>query len=137
MKRDRHKDKSTRPGAESSFAMKGPSVRQLAWAGFKFLLGHREKSFSVNPVKAQEFARERFADMLREPFPGLTDKQIAAHWAPRVNRSERTVENWLSLTTSASIDDMLVVGATHGVWESCRIFVGDDTRAEVMEKISR
>lgn len=138
MQRSCVEDTATAP--ETSFPIRKsaqPSLAKVVWAGFKFLLSGREKSFRANRVEAEEYARERFAALLREPFPGLSDKQIAKHWAPRLGTSERTVENWLRCETSASITDMTIVGATHGIWQTAAIFVRDDTRDGVMERIGR
>lgn len=113
------------------------SVRSVLWSGFRFLIGRREKSFTANRIEAEAFARERFQLMLRHPFPGATDKEIARTWAARLNVSERTVENWLAGTHTASITDLTIVGATHGIWGSAAIFVGELTRDEVMNRIGR
>lgn len=121
---------------EKSFAPTA-SVRQIAWAGFKFLVARREKSFTANRVQAEIFARERFARLLRAPFPDQADKQIAAHWAPHLGVSERSVENWLACTHSASITEMTIVGATHGVFQTAAIFVGEDRRDEILQRIGR
>jgi hypothetical protein len=131
---------STSDRKETSFAValkKPPSIARVIWAGFKFLLGSREKSFVANRVEAELFARERFALLLREPFNTESDKEIARSWAPHLGTSERTVENWLACTHSASITDMTIVGATHGIWQTAAIFVGEDTRAQVLNRIGR
>lgn len=126
--------------AETSFAIAQatkPNALKVIWSGFKFLCGGREKSFVANRVQAEGFARERFARLLREPFHGLTDKQIARAWAKQIGTSERTIENWLACTHSASITDMVIVSTTHGIFQTMAIFVGEDTRAEVMDRIGR
>ena len=125
---------------ETSFAIaqaQRPSMAKALWAGFKFLCGGREKSFVANRNEAERFARERFCALLREPFPGLSDREVAYQWAAKLNVSERTVQNWLAMTHSASITDMTIVGATHGIWQTAAIFVGEDTRAGVMKRIGR
>lgn len=89
---------------------------RVLWSGFQFLTGKRRKTFTANRVKAQSVSRRQFAAMLRHPFPEATDREIARHWAPRLTVHERTVLNWLAETHSASIEDVFIVGATHGVW---------------------
>lgn len=125
---------------ETSFSIVRPSRSGIAkkiWSGFLFLLKGREKSFVANRVEAERFARERFRALLREPFPSLSDREVADLWAAKLNVSDRTVQNWLAMTSSASITDMTIVGATHGIWQTAAIFVGDDKRDEVMARIGR
>ena len=127
-------------GDEKSYAIldiSRPSVASAIWSGFRFLLRGREKSFVANRVQAEIFARERFRALLCAPFPGVSDREIADLWAAKLNVSERTVQNWLAMTSSASITDMTIVGATHGIWQTAAIFVGDDKRDEVMARIGR
>ena len=127
-------------GDEKSYAIldiSRPSVASAIWSGFRFLLRGREKSFVANRVQAEIFARERFRALLRAPFPGVSDREVADLWAAKLNVSERTVQNWLAMTSSASITDMTIVGATHGIWQTAAIFVGDDKRDEVMARIGR
>jgi len=112
-------------------------IARAIWSGFRFLLRGREKSFVANRVQAEIFARERFRALLRAPFPGVSDREVAEIWAGKLNVSDRTVQNWLAMTTSASITDMTIVGATHGIWQTAAIFVGDDKRDEVMARIGR
>lgn len=91
----------------------------------------------VNRVEAEELARDRFAAMLRHPFPEATDLEIAREWAPRLDRSERQVRNWLACDHAASITDIFVVGATLGVWTSAQLIVGERTRDDILNQIGR
>lgn len=124
-------------GGEMSFQRSRGGAVALMWQGCKFLFGGREKSFIANRVEAEELARARFAKLLRDPFPGSQDFEIARYWAVRLGTTERTVRNWLACDTSASITDIFIVGAMHGVWSSAAILVGDDSRAEIMGRISQ
>ena len=114
-----------------------PSMVHIVWTGFRFLCRGREKSFIANRNRAEEYARERFRALLREPFPNMSDREVAEQWATKLNVSERTVQNWLAMTHSASITDLTIVGAAHGIWQTAAIFVGESSRSEVMEKIGR
>jgi hypothetical protein len=125
------------PLKEKSFKQTPQNLAKTLWTGFKFLFGGYEKSFTANRVEAEEFARERFAKLLRQPFPGRSDREIAQAWAPRLQRSDRQIMNWLACTHSASITDMTIVGATHGIWQTASIFVGEDSRADVMKRIAQ
>lgn len=125
---------------ETSFAFEQlhrPSMAKIVWSGFKFLCRGREKSFVANRLESEIYAREGFRKLLTAPFPNRSDREIAEQWAKALGVSERTVQNWLALTHSASITDMAIVVATHGVWRSAEIFVGEDTRAGVMGRIGR
>ena len=113
------------------------SAARTIWAGFKYLAGSSEKSFVANRVEAEALAREKFADMLRHPFPELTDAEIARQWAPRLERSERQILNWLASDNAASVTDIFIVGATLGVWKSAELIVGESTRDEILEQIGR
>jgi hypothetical protein len=110
---------------------------RVLWSGFQFLTGKRRKTFTANRVKAQSVSRRQFAAMLRHPFPGTTDREIARHWAPRLTVHERTVLNWLAETHSASIADVFIVGATHGVGTTMAIMVGDRTREEFLTEMGQ
>lgn len=110
---------------------------QVFWAGFRFLLGRREKIFTANRVEAQDLARARFADMLRHPFPDASDREIARSWAPRLGVSDKTIQNWLACSHSASIEDIFIVGAAHGVWTTMQILVGESTREEYLEQMGQ
>ncbi len=116
---------------------KSCSPMRVLWSGFQFLTGKRRKTFTANRVKAQSVSRRQFAAMLRHPFPEATDREIARHWAPRLTVHERTVLNWLAETHSASIEDVFIVGATHGVWTTMAIMVGDRTREEFLTEMGQ
>jgi hypothetical protein len=122
---------------ETSCPPKGRVGAATLWRGFKFLFGSREISFTVNRREAQEYAREKFAKLLREPFPGASDAEIARQWAPRLQRSERIIKMWLACETSASIEDIFIVGATHGVWATAQIVVGEERREDVLNRIGQ
>lgn len=114
----------------------GP-VMSAVWAGFRFLVKGHEKSFIANRVEAEDLARDRFAAMLRDPFPNKSDHEIASIWADRLQRSPRQVRNWLDLTHSASVTDIFIVGATLGVWKSAEIIVGERSRDSILEQIGQ
>lgn len=130
-------DYSARVGLEKSCAKRAGGFGRTLWGGFRFLVGRRERSFTANRVEAEEFARKRFARLLRDPFPGASNREVARHWSPRLQCSERQIMNWLACTHSASITDMTIVGATHGIWQTAQIFVGEDSRGEVMKRIGQ
>ncbi|MFW2541512.1 hypothetical protein ACN2XU_02640 [Primorskyibacter sp. 2E107] len=128
--------KHTLKTAEKSCGGVGEAARAI-WSGFRYLVGAREKSFTVNRVEAEALARASFAAMLRHPFPGATDAEIARAWAPRLDRSERQVLNWLAGEHAASVTDIYIVGATLGVWASAEILVGQRTRDDILAQIGR
>lgn len=113
------------------------SFRAVIWEGFRFLAGRRSREFAVNRVEAQDLARDRFAAMLRRPFLDATDTEVARAWAPRLQRSEKQILNWLHGTHSASIEDIYIVGATLGVWTSAQVLVGERTRDDILAQIGR
>ncbi|MDF3413265.1 hypothetical protein HKX54_02260 [Sulfitobacter sp. M57] len=123
--------------AEISFSKRELRKRDFVWSGFKFLFGRRERSFTANRVEAAEYAQERFNRLLRQPYPDASDRELASLWAPRISVSERTVQNWLSGATTPSLTDLVIVGSTHGIFQTAAIFVGEDTRAEVMTRIGQ
>ena len=118
-------------------ARREKSFGAVIWEGFRFLVGHRSREFVANRVEAQDLARDRFAAMLRHPFPGASDHEVARAWAPRLQRSERQVLNWLACTHSASIEDIYIVGAALGVWTSAQVLVGERTRDDVLAQIGQ
>lgn len=128
-------------GSSSQFALgrkeKSWGTVRVLWAGFRFLCGSREKTFTANRVNAQIVARQRFAEMLRHPFPDESDAEIARAWAPRLQVSEKTVLNWLACNNSASVEDMFIVGAVHGVWTTMQIMVGERTRESFLEQMGQ
>lgn len=113
------------------------SFRAVIWEGFRFLAGRRSREFVANRIEAQDLARDRFAAMLRHPFPGECDTAVARAWAPRLQRSEKQMLNWLRCTHSAPIEDIYMVGATLGVWTSAQVLVGERTRDDILSQIAR
>lgn len=113
------------------------SFRTVMWEGFRFLVGRRSRDFVANRAAAQDLARDRFAAMLRYPFPGASDAAVARAWAPRLQRSEKQVANWLSGVSSAPIDDIFIVGAALGIWDTSKILVGERTRDDVLAQIGQ
>ncbi|MEQ8258076.1 MAG: hypothetical protein RH980_18685 [Roseovarius confluentis] len=123
--------------ADRPSARREKSFGAVIWDGFRFLVGHRSREFIANRVEAQDLARDRFAAMLRHPFQGASDHEVARAWAPRLQRSERQVLNWLACTHSASIEDIYIVGAALGVWTSAQVLVGERTRDDVLAQIGQ
>jgi hypothetical protein len=131
-----HTPAKTETSLPVSAARKANTLGVL-WSGFKFLVGGREKNFTINRVEAQELARHKLADLLRAPFPNMSDRAIAAEWAPRLQRSTRQVENWLKSESCASFSDAYAIAAIHGLFPSIAILVGEDTRSDTLKRIGQ
>ncbi|WP_300067796.1 hypothetical protein [uncultured Ruegeria sp.] len=113
------------------------SLPRVLSSGVKFLLNGREKSFVVNRVEARELARGRFAEALREAFPGASDNEVARLAAPVLGRSERQIQNWLSGMSSPVIEDVYTVCAILGVWKTMEILTSDRTRNDILGQIGQ
>ena len=77
--------------------------------------GIRGKSSDrVNKVALQDVARQRFADMLREVFPGKHDAETAAKAAQVLGYSKDTVRNWLDCKNEPPFGVFFAIQARFG-----------------------
>lgn len=113
------------------------SFPRVLWSGVKFLLNGHEKSFQMNRVEARDVSRARFAEALREAFPGHGDAEIARMAAPILGRSDRQIRNWLSCESSPVIEDVYAVCAILGVWRTMEILTKDQTRNDILGRIAQ
>ncbi len=113
------------------------SLPRVLWSGVKFLLNGHEKSFTMNRVEARDISRRRFAGAIQEAFPGHSDAEVARRAAPVLGRSERQIKNWLDCTSSPAIEDVYTVCAILGVWRTMEILTKDQTRNDILGRISQ
>lgn len=98
----------------------------------------RAKSFTVNRVKSRDFARDRFAAMLRAAFPGDSDVGIDLKIAGKVLSAEpRTVRMWANHEATASFDHVVAVGCILGIWKTMKIMTLDQSKETVQGWIGR
>lgn len=98
----------------------------------------RAKSFTVNRVKSRDFARDRFAAMLREAFPGESDVGIDLRKASKVlDATPRAIRMWGNLESTASFDHVVAVGCILGIWKTMKIMTLDQTKESVQGWIGR
>lgn len=98
----------------------------------------RAKSFTVNRVKSRDFARDRFAAMLRAAFPGDSDVGIDLKLASKVlSADQRTVRMWGNQEATVSFDHVVAVGCILGIWKTMKIMTLDQSKETVQGWIGR
>lgn len=122
---------------EKSFTARAGVAGHVLADAFRFLVRGRDRAFRANRVEAEAMAREAFAAMLRDPFPGESDAEIARRWSDVLGRSPRQVRNWLDGTHGASFADAVIVGGCLGIDRAEMLITGGRLRDDVLAQIGQ
>ena len=96
-----------------------------------------EKSFTVNRVKSKEYARERFAVMLRAAFRGETTSGVAKSASKILGVTPRQVTYLLNGESSPAFEHVVAVGTIIGIWKTMEIMTIGQTRETVAKWIGQ
>lgn len=96
----------------------------------------QETSFEIDRLSLQDVARRRFADLLKDTWPG-SDRETARRAAQALNVSERTVLNWLACTHSAPFEIVFAIGCFTGVYRVMDVMTRGQGRLQVLNLFAK